>query len=625
MKTQKFIFFSAICTLCLLALPLQAQVQLKPNQLEITSDGSVDYPLLENSDRGFFRVNRFGQIHLQNNFEFPTELWHIGPRDNQRFDIAYGVAGASVVSSSNTRLTILPTGEVGIGDSDPAALLTVSGPSNGKEDPTAIFRQTNGNNNPIRIQFQNTSNENKYFSITATPDGTTPAFNLFYNDGTDLERILRFQPTSRSFEIDANTSRLNLSSSTGGFYIYEGDDPRAWFRMFNDNLYINANDDDGGAIIFLQNGTQTAQLDSEGDFGIGLVGTSTPSAKLDIVEGVLNAGEDVVELSMNTLSDATATYITGLRGTTTTDFRIYKNGSAAFGGKTIVGSATTTPANIESDFHIKQNSANNITTGLRLEDNDGTYWNIWTDNGDDLLFNNDGTSYSQIVGGTGAFDNFSDARLKENVEELGDILPKVLELRPTWYNYKSDAKKRKTLGFIAQEVQELLPAFVNDRKEYLALTYDYFGVASIKAIQEFYAEFSQEIERLDQLEAENRRLQNENRGLHNRLSELEELVQSLIDEKEETPSTLNATGLLQNQPNPFNQETRIEYYIPEGARDAELRIIDMQGRLIQTISLEGQGAGTTLLQAGTLASGTYSYSLFVDGKQIDSKKMVLTR
>ena len=37
------------------------------------------------------------------------------------------------------------------------------------------------------------------------------------------------------------------------------------------------------------------------------------------------------------------------------------------------------------------------------------------------------------------------------------------------------------------------------------------------------------------------------------------------------------------------------------------------------------GVTDTLIKAGTLASGSYNYSLYVDGKIIDTKRMVLTK
>jgi hypothetical protein len=51
----------------------------------------------------------------------------------------------------------------------------------------------------------------------------------------------------------------------------------------------------------------------------------------------------------------------------------------------------------------------------------------------------------------------------------------------------------------------------------------------------------------------------------------------------------------------------------------------MSGKMIKSISLNGRRAGEVTLNSGTLAAGSYNYTLWVDGKQIDSKKMVITK
>jgi hypothetical protein len=56
----------------------------------------------------------------------------------------------------------------------------------------------------------------------------------------------------------------------------------------------------------------------------------------------------------------------------------------------------------------------------------------------------------------------SDATLKQDISTIDNVLSKILALRPvTWY-WKSD-KKRSTLnyGFVAQEVEKILPNLVS--------------------------------------------------------------------------------------------------------------------------------------------------------------------
>ncbi|MBK9334561.1 MAG: T9SS type A sorting domain-containing protein [Ignavibacteria bacterium] len=99
-------------------------------------------------------------------------------------------------------------------------------------------------------------------------------------------------------------------------------------------------------------------------------------------------------------------------------------------------------------------------------------------------------------------------------------------------------------------------------------------------------------------------------------------------------TNINSTGLVipadfklhQNYPNPFNPSTSISY---ELSIRGEVRLIvhDITGKEIQNLVDELQTAGDYdyTFKANSLPSGVYFYSLFVDGKHMDSKKMMLVR
>ena len=55
---------------------------------------------------------------------------------------------------------------------------------------------------------------------------------------------------------------------------------------------------------------------------------------------------------------------------------------------------------------------------------------------------------------------YSDIRLKNNVENITNGLEIINKLRPVSFTWKNNNKK--TIGFIAQEVEEILPEFVRD-------------------------------------------------------------------------------------------------------------------------------------------------------------------
>ncbi len=95
-------------------------------------------------------------------------------------------------------------------------------------------------------------------------------------------------------------------------------------------------------------------------------------------------------------------------------------------------------------------------------------------------------------------------------------------------------------------------------------------------------------------------------------------------------STAGSTGLgedtpqlEQNQPNPFHENTTIKYYLPNSTQSASMVITDMNGTVLKTFTLAGKGFGQVLIGGGSLPSGTYIYTLTVNGDQVDSTRMMM--
>jgi|WetSurMetagenome_2_1015567.scaffolds.fasta_scaffold06481_1 hypothetical protein len=89
--------------------------------------------------------------------------------------------------------------------------------------------------------------------------------------------------------------------------------------------------------------------------------------------------------------------------------------------------------------------------------------------------------------------------------------------------------------------------------------------------------------------------------------------------------------LYQNYPNPFNPVTNIKYQVTQNSF-VTLKIFDALGREVATLVNEKLNAGEYESQFPDnknsnvqLNSGVYFYSLYVDGKKIDTKKMMLLK
>jgi hypothetical protein len=95
----------------------------------------------------------------------------------------------------------------------------------------------------------------------------------------------------------------------------------------------------------------------------------------------------------------------------------------------------------------------------------------------------------------GVWTNASDARYKENIRPVSYGLAEVMQLRPRAYNMVDS--KQEQIGFVAQEVQSILPELVETKtnsitdEERMTLSYGQMSAVLVKAIQELKAELDQ--------------------------------------------------------------------------------------------------------------------------------------
>lgn len=263
------------------------------------------------------------------------------------------------------------------------------------------------------------------------------------------------------------------------------------------------------------------------------------------------------------------------------------------------------------------------------------------------LSSGSGTQYAVYASGnlayTGTFGQVSDRKFKKNIRDFS-ALDRIMDLQPKTYEMKQEEFKRMNLasgrqfGFIAQEMQEVFPELVHDAvnaipyevgKDSLAteeikyLSVDYISLVPVltKGMQEQQKILEDKEERIE-------RLERENATMKDRLDQLEILVQQLSKGNSSQDNSgvygLSNASLLQNQPNPFHHHTTIPHFVPEGVQKAELQIADAAGRIIKTIEVSGRGEAQTVLDTQQLSKGTYFYSLILDGKLLDTKKMVLS-
>ncbi len=95
-------------------------------------------------------------------------------------------------------------------------------------------------------------------------------------------------------------------------------------------------------------------------------------------------------------------------------------------------------------------------------------------------------------------------KLKKNIVLADDVLKKIRGLNTYTYLYQDQANdSKKTLGFMAQDVEPLFPELVEINEDgFYGLNYDGFGVVAIKAIQEQQKIIETQQSEIDQLKNE---------------------------------------------------------------------------------------------------------------------------
>jgi hypothetical protein len=202
----------------------------------------------------------------------------------------------------------------------------------------------------------------------------------------------------------------------------------------------------------------------------------------------------------------------------------------------------------------------------------------------------------------------------------------VAAVQPSAEEQKAKAEKAKVVytGFVAQEVEEAAKT----------LNYDFSGVDKPKNKEDFYGlrygDFVVPlVKSVQELSAENKELKEDNKQLREEMNELKSMVTKLLNGQEvkanNTTATVSGAYLEQSTPNPSSGSALIRYHLPHGTTSAQVVVTNSKGQVLKTIALNSRGDGQVSLQGGNLPAGTYTYSLWIEGRQADTKQMVIVR
>ncbi len=233
---------------------------------------------------------------------------------------------------------------------------------------------------------------------------------------------------------------------------------------------------------------------NDGNIGIG---TTIPSSNLHMHA---SSGINYLRITDKTTGvSQTDGLIVGLNGAGKAFIYNRENESMSFGTNATTRMTITSDGKIginrvtpRAPLEIKQKIGPvtlgidpNEGPGLRLTSPSGNYWDVFSDNDKFLSFYFNARVKATIDHDDGDYKTWSDRRLKKNIRPMDNVLPKVLELKPSTYHFKdTDEEAPLSYGFIAQEVKAIFPDLVTEANGYYNLAYKDFAVLAIAAIQE---------------------------------------------------------------------------------------------------------------------------------------------
>lgn len=409
-------------------------------------------------------------------------------------------------------------------------------------------------------------------------------------------------------------------------------------------------------LFTITNSNVSTKLSVLGNGNMGL-GTTSPSYKLTVNTSTSNYG--VVHTDGTTI---VGTYIDANGGYIGTQSNhklslFTNNGGARLTVTTAgdVGIGITNPGS-KLDVNGTSNFSGNMAiTGNVTVTGSGTYSGTWT---------------------------MSDQMFKTNVDSIQNALATIKLLKPKMYyfdtlNYKEfNFTPNRSYGFLAQDLSQVLPELVSTNVKtavldtlgniiHPAITYKAINYTEIiafltKGMQEQSYEVDSlktKVIRLDSVNASLQKAQQEsmdslriktnnqesiNASLQNQLNQLMATINNCCSISAQSENNTQAKSLSevtttqidvklndvqsvvleQNVPNPFAEQTTINYFLTDNTVKAQILFYDAQGKLIQSVDLIQKGKGTLNVFASDLSSGIYTYTLVVDGKIVETKKMM---
>ena len=439
---------------------------------DLTVEKSAPYINISNS------AENIGGIKMYDNGGAATQYFNLtydsGASNTVGFDT--GASGEYTFSvNTDEKMRIDSSGNVGIGQSVPVNKLHVSG-----------------------------ADGYAYLKLTSDSTGHTDADGSRIGlNGSNL-RIINAEAASILFQTQ-NTERMRINSS-GGVGINTNDAIEYMFDVGRDDLAYTSG--------------KTMRINSSGDtiFSLSRQGTSLMSMRNDATGYTCISSNNSSKLMLGFgTGDAGAinNHLYFTSGETIVndlgqdrDFRVESdtNTHALFvdGGADMVcfGTSNNTGLAVQNSETGVQ-----ITSSGRIFCSNADHHDFnRTSNGDIIRFRRDTTvvgTISSTTAGT-TYNTTSDRRLKDNIEPIADATDKLMDMKPVTHTWIADPEAPQVHGFIAQEMQEVIPEAVSgdaESDEMMSMDYGRITPVIVAALQDALNEIKELKTRIDELES----------------------------------------------------------------------------------------------------------------------------
>lgn len=209
--------------------------------------------------------------------------------------------------------------------------------------------------------------------------------------------------------------------------------------------------------------------------------------------------------------------------------------------------------------------------------------------------------------------NFNTRKYEEFLTK--DLAPDQQKIHMQGKNFDASTSIRQS-GFLAQEVEDAvkksgynfsgLHVPENDNDNY-SLSYAQFVVPLVKGMQEQQQMIEDQKQMIAILQQQVSDLQN---AQTNATTGLDQQLGSTV-------------SMDQNVPNPFTNETVVNFNLPQQINTAYLVVYDLSGKQLKKFQLDQRGASSITITSDNLAAGMYIYTIIADGQPVSSKRMIV--